>query len=106
MTPEPISREDINRWKAIVAGRHGTGLTHEPVARLLAALEAGEALAEALEGLIGYAGEVGSDWQRLQERMPMMGDCLVAETEAARAALAGWRAIVEGKDDAPKANQS
>ena len=105
LTPEPISREDINRWKAIVAGRHGTGLTHEPVARLLAALEAGEALAQALVSLREQA-------LLLQQRGRFYPKCehsiyLRTETlEAILQALAGWRAIVEGKDDAPKANQS
>ena len=72
MTPEPIRREERERWSRIVADRQGTGLIHEHVGRLLAALDAGEALAQ--------AAQLAARTRKLE---PLL------------AALAGWRAVVK-----------
>ena len=63
------------------------------VLRLLAALEAGEALARTLTENVHWC----ECWDEYQRPLPQCDRCK---------ALAGWRAIVEGKDDAPKADQS
>jgi len=76
MTPEPISREERETW----ATRYDT----DRMRRLLAALDAGEALAKAAENACDEPAE----------------GCPCLTCEDLRkfwAALAGWRAHVKGQ---------
>ena len=103
MTPEPISREAIaqrhardeaaEEWIKREVWSAALDQAHEDRGRLLAALDAGEALARTLTENVHWC----ECWDEYQRPLPQCDRCK---------ALAGWRAIVEGKDDAPKANQS
>ena len=93
MTPEPIRREERERWSRIVADRQGTGLIHEHVGRLLAALDAGEALADRIAYAHKWLETVqqkATGYFGLDHELGAHPDCSLC------AALAGWRARVKG----------
>ncbi len=105
MTPKPISREDrerIRHYAELCQGRV-TEVSFGAIEdlggyalRLLAAMEAGEALAQMMQATA----------ERLHREMGWHGGtcayaefefCSTRECQDARAALAGWWACVEGK---------
>jgi hypothetical protein len=81
---EPISAEELERWNAL--RYESTGVSWAVAARLLDALAAGEALAEALDNALAI-NRYFAEMRRPDARMIV---------ERGDAALAAWRACVHG----------
>jgi hypothetical protein len=86
VTPEPISREERSAYAA-----WPTDADNDVVLRLLAALEAGEALAQALTDLVESPAEFDDKHVRYISVQVERSDL-----DAALTALAAWRARVQG----------